>query len=290
MGYGYYTVLSLFGLLSLVACQNYKLFRDYQFPDMERVRNDWFIEVQPPGWVNHELQEYIDSSNVMWTANNRLYIKAYRSGDQYYSGRLKSKERFTPATQSGRKLRVEFVAKVPTASGTWPALWMLGGYDMYGEWPRCGEIDVMEWVHILGNTTKYSLHWKGIEDWGLPFETSRWETANTFITYGVEYSNNAGNEYVQFYIIRESGQMVLGPRVIRDTWIWDDFPLCGYQYTAEATKCSYLAPFDNPHELIMNIAVGGDWGGCCGVEPGDYNVFDVGVIMEIKSVKVWAAV
>jgi len=287
---GYYTVLSLFALLSLVACQNYQLIREYSFPDMGRVRNDWFIEVQPAGWVNNEYQQYIDSANVMWTANNRLYLKAYRSGGKYYSGRLKTKQRFTPATTSGHKLRVEFLAKVPTASGSWPALWMLGGYDMYGGWPRCGEIDVLEWVHQLGETTMTALHWKGPEDWGAPFYTSKWETSNTFVTYGVEYSNKAYDEYVQFYIKRENGQIVWGPKVLKDTWIWNDFPPCGYQYTAEATRCSYLAPFDNPQELIMNIAVGGDWGNCCGVQPGDYNAFDAGVIMEVKWVGVWGLV
>lgn len=47
-------------------------------------------------------------------------------GDRITSGRLQSKEQFSPKNVPGNKLRVEFTAKVPAAMGSWPALWMLG--------------------------------------------------------------------------------------------------------------------------------------------------------------------
>lgn len=50
----------------------------------------------------------------------------------------------------GKAIRIEMTAKIPTQSGSWPALWTLGDYEMYGEWPLSGEIDLLEWVHQLG--------------------------------------------------------------------------------------------------------------------------------------------
>jgi hypothetical protein len=133
------------------------------------------------------------------------------------------------------------------------------------------------------------LHWKGSNDISSDFPVRRSDISTQFYTYGVEYSNHIDDEYVKFYIRAPNGQVQNGPKLNKDVWIWTDFPPCNYQYTAEAARCSYLAPFDNRMNLIMNIAVGGDWGNCCGVTPADYNAFDNGVEMEISDVTIYSA-
>lgn len=104
---------------------------------------------------------------------------------------------------------------------------------------------------------------------------------NQFHTYGVEYSNHAGDEYIQFYVKNQDGQTQNGPKVTNDVWIWHDFTACNYNYTNEANRCSYLAPFDNPMNVYMvmgveSAALGND-------------AFVNGVEMEIASVVVYAA-
>lgn len=82
-----------------------------------------------------------------------------------------------------------------------------------------------------------------------------------------------------------------GPKAKRNEWIWDNFPTCQHSYTPEADRCSFLAPFDNRMYLLMNIAVGGHYGNCCGVKKRHYDAFERarGVEMEIASVVIYAA-
>jgi hypothetical protein len=81
-----------------------------------------------------------------------------------------------------------------------------------------------------------------------------------------------------------------GAKAVKYLWIWNNFQTCKHVYKPEANRCSFLAPFDNRMYLIMNIAVGGDYGNCCGVLPSHYDAFDGrGVEMEIAGVVIYAA-
>ena len=46
-------------------------------------------------------------------------------------------------------------------------------------------------------------------------------------------------------------------------------------------------PFDQPFHLVLNVAVGGDWGGAKGVDEAAFKV--VGQIMEVDWVRVYSA-
>ena len=114
----------------------------------------WEIEVNGAGGGNAELQYYTDSErNVRLgkdeQGNGCLILSAIREnylGKNFTSGRITSKNRV--AFTHGK---IEAAIRLPqTANGLWPAFWMMGNdYDQVG-WPKCGEIDIMEFGHQDG--------------------------------------------------------------------------------------------------------------------------------------------
>ena len=106
-------------------------------------RNDWNVELHEPGWVNAELQEYVDSEENIFFENGNLVIRPVKStvnGKIHYtSGRIstQNKRDFTYGVFEAR-------LKVPEGKGFLPAFWLMAtDENVYGQWPRCGEIDIM---------------------------------------------------------------------------------------------------------------------------------------------------
>ena len=91
------------------------------------------------GWGNNERQVY--SKKKISTVNDQLVISATKQGDNYYSGRISSKDKF-----EFKYGTVEVKAQLPKGKGLWPAIWMLGHDIDTNTWPACGEIDIMEYV------------------------------------------------------------------------------------------------------------------------------------------------
>ena len=117
-------------------------------------RNDWNVELHEPGWVNAELQEYVDSEENIFFENGNLVIRPVKStvnGKIHYtSGRIstQNKRDFTYGVFEAR-------LKVPEGNGFLPAFWLMAtDENVYGQWPRCGEIDIME-VHGSDTRTTY---------------------------------------------------------------------------------------------------------------------------------------
>jgi beta-glucanase (GH16 family) len=170
-----------------------------------------------------------------------LHITATKTGDNkqggYTSTRLSSQ--YKAEFKYGR---IEFRAKMPSGVGTWPALWMLGSnIDQVG-WPKSGEIDIMEYVGFQPDTTHSNVHTKfqaGVTDFHMviPLETAE----EDFHTYGLIWTSNS----LDFYID--------DPTNITNTY-------------APETKTTENWPFDQPFFIIMNLAVGGSWGGKKGVD------------------------
>ncbi len=138
-------------------------------PDAEK----WHHQVIPPNngsWHNNELQHYTNRVENSYVSNGTLKIKALKeqysygaSTKSYTSARLNSKYAFTFG-------RVEVRAKLPAEAGTWPAIWTLGANcnetgsffgNQYGsgQWPGCGEIDIMEQTGGDKNTVISHFHW-----------------------------------------------------------------------------------------------------------------------------------
>ncbi|MCB0460208.1 MAG: glycoside hydrolase family 16 protein, partial [Flavobacteriaceae bacterium] len=138
--------------------------------------------------------------------------------------------------------RLEFRAKMPKGVGTWPALWMLGANINEVGWPECGEIDIMEYVGFQSDTTHTNVHTKyqsGTTDFHV--ETPLTTAEEDFHIYGLTWTSSK----LEFYLD--------DPNNITNTY-------------APSVKTIDNWPFDQPFFMIMNFAVGGNWGGKNGVD------------------------
>ena len=188
------------------------------------------LGVGSSGWGNNEIQVYTnDSENVRIEGGNLVIDAVRKSGNNWTSARIKSQGRFNFTYG-----RIEFRAKLPVGSGTWPALWMLGENFATVGWPSCGEIDVMEHVGKDPGLVHSALH--SPSSYGNTFtkgSKSVPDFANEFHLYQAEWTE----ERITFSI---DGV---------------DF----YTYNPDS-KTASTWPFDTPFFIIMNIAMGGNWG------------------------------
>lgn len=205
--------------------------------------DDWNIETHEPGWVNNELQEYTESSENIYVKDGNLVIKPVEKTDadgkvSYTSGRIntQNKHNFKYGLFEAR-------LKVPKGQGFLPAFWMMPtNENLYGQWPRCGEIDIME---VLGNQTDTSY---GTLHYGNPHSESQGK-------YTLEAGSFA-EEYHTFSAAWEPGKLswYVDGNLIHTENDW-------YSATEGQGELTYPAPFDQPFYLILNLAVGGNWPG-----------------------------
>lgn len=203
----------------------------------------WDYDVDGHGWGNNEKQYYTkaDTENAR-VVNGNLIIEARKEkmdGSDYTSARL-----VTRGKADWTYGRFEIRAKLPSGTGTWPAIWMLPTKQTYGDnyWPENGEIDIMEhvgfnpgFIHASAHSLKY--YWR--------IGTQRTDTIyskdvmDAFHTYTLEWYPDSMSVYF-------------------DSTLY---------FTSKNDKTDWQAwPFDKPFYLLMNIAVGGDWGGQKGID------------------------
>jgi len=136
--------------------------------------------------------------------------------------------------------RLEVRAKLPRGRGSWPAIWLLGNDIASVGWPRCGEIDVMENVGFEGNVVHSTVHAAGLDGAAATGSTIVTDPWNAFHTYALTWTDT------QLSITIDELETL---RIVNDgkgdaaTW-----------------------PFSQPFYLLLNIAVGGSWGGQQGIE------------------------
>ena len=201
----------------------------------------WNRECREPGWTNNELQEYTSSDDNIYVQDGCLCLRAIREdrdGTPYYtSGKVNSQN--NAQFQYGR---VEVRARVPEGQGLWPAIWMMPQDEsFYGQWPKCGEIDIME-VLCNDTTTSYSTIHYGephAEQQGL-IRLDSGSFSEDFHVFAVEWEPGE----MRFYT---DDQLVL---TVND-WFTSD----------GSTDQPYPAPFNQPFFVQLNLAVGGDWPG-----------------------------
>ena len=180
------------------------------------------------GWGNNERQVY-DENNVAVKDGN-LVITALYDGESYTSGKINTKDKIE--FQYGT---IEVRAKLATGQGIWPAIWMLP-YDISEiGWPLAGEIDIMEYVGKAPQEVHNTLHTADSYGQSKNTKITTIETIEEgFHIYKADWTKEA----IKFFI---DGVLVytFSPEIKNDkTW-----------------------PFDKPFYLLLNLAIGGNFGG-----------------------------
>lgn len=221
----------------------------------------WAYDIGGGGWYNNEKQYYSNLEENVKVEDGKLKITALHKslgGESYTSGKLITKNKF-----SFLYGRVEVRLKVPKGKGTWPAVWMLPTDNAYGYWPNSGEIDVMEHVGYQPNNMHITIHNKAAnakENLGQVVNKYKLiPTATTaFHVYRVDWTPEAIRGYIDNQLLLEYKNDGKG----FETW-----------------------PFDKRFYLLLNLAIGGDWGGIEGI---DNTVFPA--VYEIDYVRVYKMV
>ena len=217
---------------------------------------DWTHEVQNSGWVNHELQNYVNHTtpkghNVTEIMDGKLQIHCFKEDGKIYSGRV-----YAHVKEGWKYGYIEASIKLPKGKGTWPAFWMMP--VNFRSWPADGEIDIMEEVgyhpdfvssslhanaHVHSNNTQvtHEMYCKGAE--------------GEFHTYAIEWTAQNITTYVDGKVQLSYDNRGLG----RDDW-----------------------PYNDPFYVIFNLAWGGDWGGSQGVDESA-----LPVTMEVDYIRVF---
>jgi beta-glucanase (GH16 family) len=223
---------------------------DYEgLPD----ENKWNYDTRgnDSGWGNNEAQWYTEfRPENAYVSNGNLKITAIKesiNGKNYSSARLITKNKC-----DWKYCKIEVRAKLPSGRGTWPAIWMMSRDNTYGTWPDSGEIDIMEQVGFnpetivsSTHTNKYN-HVKGTQksaEYHCPDATSE------FHVYGLEWEENQYRVYID--------------------------GIHYYTYDNDGTGWQSW-PFDKPFYLILNLAIGGSWGGMKGIDDSLFpHVFEI---------------
>ena len=227
-----FKTVCFFGLI--VACQqNKKIIFEDNFDGEKLNELHWNYQLgngcpELCGWGNNELQIY-NKTNAS-VQDGHLIIKASKEDSIYYSSRL----------TTARKIEfqygiIEVRAKLPTGVGVWPAIWMLGSDISEVGWPACGEIDIMEYVGKKTGEIHNTLHTP--DSFGQSKNTAITTIDDIEIGFHT-YKAHWTKDFIKFYV-DENLTYTFSPEVKNGkTW-----------------------PYNKPHFLLLNLAIGGNFGG-----------------------------
>jgi beta-glucanase (GH16 family) len=197
----------------------------------------WGYDLGGDGWGNNELEYYTDRPDNSATDGQGHLLITLKSetfmNRSYTSARLITLGKFNQTYG-----RFEARIKVPTGQGVWPAFWMLGADIATNEWPKCGEIDIMEVAGREPRVNHGSLHGPGYSG-GNPltgtFALPSGALPDDFHLYAVEWESNVVRFYVDsnLYETRKNTDVPSG-----GSWV-----------------------YDHGFFLILNVAIGGSFGG-----------------------------
>lgn len=226
------------------APEGYELVWHDEFDEgMELNPEHWTHEVQKSGWVNNELQTYVNGEyngkRVTEISDGKLRIHCFKAVDHIYSGRV-----YAHVDEGWKYGYIEARIMLPKGKGTWPAFWMMPvKVDWANEgWPKCGEIDIMEEVGTVPNEVSSSLHAEGHN-----------HTNGTQVTRAVTIDRAEGDFHT--YAIEWTATQI--------TTYVDGDVLLTYDNDGGGVK---NWPYDKPYYIILNLAWGGSWGGMNGVD------------------------
>ncbi len=227
-------------------------------PDPEK----WGYEI---GYIrNNEAQYYSDRLENVFQKDGALTIRTLKEKFPI-AGKPGSKGReFAEYTSGSINTlgkagwlygRVEVRARLPKGKGIWPAIWMMGTNIREVGWPRCGEIDIMEYVGKEPGRVYGTIHMRrrgAAESWKVVSKGNNVEPGNPegrFCVYALEWTEDKLTILVDEEVVLE----FLRSEEEKKTEVW---------------------PFDKPHYLLLNTAIGGAWGGEIADDtcPTDYQI------------------
>jgi beta-glucanase (GH16 family) len=205
----------------------------------------WDWDEGGSGMGNNEAQYYtknrpanarVEDGQLVITARREDTLTCWYGPCKFTSARLVTRGR-----ASWLYGRVDVRAKLPKGKGVWPAIWMLAESSPYGGWPGSGEIDIMEHVgyeprKIYGTVHTQAYNHKIGTSSGS--STTVTDPAANWHTYSLEWGPDS---------------LFIG---VDGDWY--------HRFGNEGNWQAW--PFDQPFHLILNLAVGGEWGGVQGVD------------------------
>ena len=207
-------------------------------PDTQK----WNYEI---GYIrNNERQHYCKREKNARVENGYLVIEAHNDS-AVIDGEIRpvsSASLITRGKEEWQYGRIEVKAKVPKSLGSWPAIWMLGANINEVGWPACGEIDIMEHVGFDPEMIHTNVHTKAYNH---SIGTNKGKATpvdqpyNDFHVYAIEWDQ----EKIDFFIDQTKVFTFENEHKGVEEW-----------------------PFDQPFYLILNLAIGGSWGGHQGVD------------------------
>mgnify|MGYP001320542641 CR=1 FL=1 len=215
----------------------------------------WRRETGGHGFGNGEEQFYTDNLRNAFVKDNILNIVALKEECQnrhYTSAKLTTK-----GIKSIKYGKIEVLAKLPKGGGTWPAIWLLGESIAKIGWPACGEVDIMEHVGHDPGTIHFSLHSKN--------RNFRIGNQQTYVFRNEDVCDGF-HEYAMEWDKDSIG------------FLFDKKTMVTFQRHENDSADEW--PFDENFYMIINLAIGGCWGG-----PVDPNMFPA--VFQIKSVRIW---
>lgn len=232
-------------LIQSMEGEKWELVWDDEFDGQRIDTTKWAFNVGNWGWGNNELQYYTDiNKGNAFLKDGSLHIQARKDED----GNWTSARLTTAGKTSFTYGKIEFRAKVPTSRGVWSAGWLLG--DTYVDelsWPYCGEIDVLECVgyeindttgngvnHGTCHTRKY--YFKQGNQIGSEINVENMN--KEFHTYSIEWDSTE----IKAFVDEE------------------------HYFTYDKNADSLEWPFHKAQNIIVNLAIGGGWGGAKGID------------------------
>jgi beta-glucanase (GH16 family) len=225
-------ILLLIGNFCLAQQTKRKLVWEENFKGKTLNKENWNIELGDGcpncGWGNNERQLYTDENHKL--AKGKLVIKAKKEGEKYTSTRIttKSKKEFKYG-------RFEARAKLPTGYGIWPAFWMLGSNISEVGWPKSGEIDILEYIGREPHMVFSTLHTQDSHGNSINTKKTKFpDIEKGFHIFALDWSEDKMDFFVDDILV-----YTFNP-INKDENTW---------------------PFNQPFYFIINMAIGGNFGG-----------------------------
>jgi beta-glucanase (GH16 family) len=230
-------------------------FNNEGLPDQSK----WNYEV---GFIRNREKQYYTKARLenARVENGTLIIESRK--EKYEKGEYTSASLHTWHKAEWLYGRIEVRAKLPTGKGMWPAIWMLGTNRREVGWPTCGEIDIMENVGFDPDTIHANVHTRAYNHVKRTNKGSKIKAEKPYEQYHV-YAIEWHEDRIDFFLDDEKYFTFENEGTGNDVW-----------------------PYDKPHYLILNAAIGGSWGGQKGIDdtifPQKYYIDYVRVFKKVE--------